>query len=501
MYQTFKTIIKHTAIYSTSDLLAKAVGFFLLPIYTRYLSPADYGILELLAVTLNIIIILVQQGMQTSFFRAYSFDYKDNQEEQKSVVSTSYLYLLFSSLIFLGGISLFSRPINNLLFQSKDYTLLVRLTFLTGFFNTLSNIPFQLFRAKLQSVKFSLVSIVRFSLNLFFNVYFILKLKLGLSGVIYGNLCTAVLISILMFILIWKHLSFKISWLKLKGMLGYGLPLVPGALSFWVLTVADRYLLERLSSTTELGLYSLGIRFSGILEFLFIQPFLTTWPSIYFPLAKEKDAQTTFSRLTTYFLLIGCFFSLGIIAISNPAIKVMADSKFWVAYKVIPVLVLSTLLYGLFSLLNIGIFIQNKTKYNPLIIGIAAAFNVLLNFLLIPPYGMLGAAFSIFFSYLLMNLLAYLINLRIYPLPYERIRILKIVTVTALVLFALNLIQVSSWKKELLFKLAVLLLFPLALWITGFFAPGELKKAKDFTLELFEKLGLRKAYRLIFNKR
>jgi hypothetical protein len=100
-----------------------------------------------------------------------------------------------------------------------------------------------------------------------------------------------------------------------------------------------------------------------------------------------------------------------------------------------------------------------------------------------------------------MNLLAYLINLRIYPLPYEWIRILKIVTVTALVLFALNLVQVNSWKKELLFKIAVLLLFPLALWITGFFAPGELTKAKDFTLELFEKLGLRKAYRLIFNKR
>jgi O-antigen/teichoic acid export membrane protein len=117
MYQTFKTIIKHTAIYSTSDLLAKAVGFFLLPIYTRYLSPADYGILELLAVTLNIVIILVQQGMHSSFFRAYSFDYKDKEEDQKSIVSTSYLYLLFSSFIFLGGISLFSRPINNLLFQ------------------------------------------------------------------------------------------------------------------------------------------------------------------------------------------------------------------------------------------------------------------------------------------------------------------------------------------------------------------------------------------------
>jgi O-antigen/teichoic acid export membrane protein len=501
MYQTFKTIIKHTAIYSTSDLLAKAVGFFLLPIYTRYLSPADYGILELLAVTLNIVIILVQQGMHSSFFRAYSFDYKDKEEDQKSIVSTSYLYLLFSSFIFLGGISLFSRPINNLLFQSKDYTLLVRLTFLTGFFNTLSNIPFQLFRAKLQSVKFSLVSILRFLLNVSFNIYFILKLKLGLSGVIYGNLCTAVLISILMFILIWKHLSFKISWLKLKGMLSYGLPLVPGALSFWVLTVADRYLLERLSSTTELGLYSLGIRFSGILEFLLIQPFLTTWPSIYFPLAKEKDAQATFSRLTTYFLLIGCFFSLGIIAISNPAIKVMADSKFWGAYKVIPLLVFSTLLYGLFGITIIGIFIQNKTKYNPLIIGIAAAFNVLLNFLLIPPYGMLGAAFSIFFSYLLMNLLAYLINLRIYPIPYEWIRILKIVLVTALFLFALDRIQVSSWKKELFFKMAVLLLFPLALWITAFFAPGELKKAKDFILELFEKLKLKRVYRLIFNKR
>ncbi len=501
MYKTFKTIIKHTAIYSTSDLLAKAVGFFLLPIYTRYLSPSDYGILELLAVSLNIIMILAQQGLQTSFFRAYSFDYKDDSEEQKSVISTSYLYLAFSSILFLGGMYLLSGQINGLLFQSKNYTNLVRLTFITGFFNTLTNIPFQLLRARLQSVRFSLVSILRFLLNLFFNIYFILKLKLGLSGVIYGNLCTGILIAVLTFFLVSRYLSLKISLAKLRGMLSYGLPLVPGALSFWVLTVADRYLLERLSSTTQLGLYSLGIRFSGILEFVLIQPFLTTWPSIYFPLAKEKDAQMTFSRLTTYFLLIGCFFGLGIIAISSPAIKVMADQKFWEASRVIPLLVFATLLYGLFSLLNLGIFIQNKTKYNPMIIGVAAAFNLLLNFLLIPPYGMLGAAYSIFFSYLLMNLLAYLINLRIYPIRYEWTRILKIVSVTALFVIGLTRLHSSSWHKELVIKIALLILFPFILWVTGFFASSELKRAKDFIRGLPDKLKLGKAYRLIFNKR
>lgn len=94
---------------------------------------------------------------------------------------------------------LLSGQINGLLFQSKDYTSLVRLTFITGFFNTLTNIPFQLLRARLQSVRFSLVSILRFLLNLSFNIYFILKLKLGLSGVIYGNLCTGILIAVLTF--------------------------------------------------------------------------------------------------------------------------------------------------------------------------------------------------------------------------------------------------------------------------------------------------------------
>ena len=408
------------------------------------------------------------------------------------MVSTSYLYLLSSAFIFLGIATLFSRQINNLLFQSKDYTLLVRLTFITGFFNVLSTIPFQLFRAKLQSVKFSLVSILRFLLNVSFNIYFILKLKMGLSGVVYGNLFTAILISILTFFLIYKNLSLKFSFSKLKSMLSYGFPLVPGGLSIWVLSVANRYFLERLSTTTELGLYSLGSRFSGILELLIIQPFLTTWPSIYFPLAKEENAPPTFSRLTTYFLLIGSFCSLGIIAISNPVLKIMAGQKFWGAYKVIPLLVFSVLLYGLFSLLNIGIFIQKKTKYNPLIIGIAAIFNLLLNYFLIPPYGMLGAAYATFFSYLLMDLLAYIINVRVYPVPYEWIRILKIVSVTVLFLFILNQIQVNSWQRELLYKVLILLFFPLVLWGTGFFTSSELKRAKDFILELLEKLKLKK---------
>jgi O-antigen/teichoic acid export membrane protein len=225
---------------------------------------------------------------------------------------------------------------------------------------------------------------------------------------------------------------------------------------------------------------------------LIIQPFLTTWPSIYFPLAKEENAPPTFSRLTTYFLLIGSFCSLGIIAISNPVLKIMAGQKFWGAYKVIPLLVFSVLLYGLFSLLNIGIFIQKKTKYNPLIIGIAAIFNLLLNYFLIPPYGMLGAAYATFFSYLLMDLLAYIINVRVYPVPYEWIRILKIVSVTVLFLFILNQIQVNSWQRELLYKVLILLFFPLVLWGTGFFTSSELKRAKDFILELLEKLKLKK---------
>jgi O-antigen/teichoic acid export membrane protein len=487
MYNTFKTIIKHTAIYSSSDLLAKAVGFFLLPIYTRYLSPADYGILELLSVTLSIIIIFIQQGMQTSFFRAYSFDYKDGLEEQKSVVGTSYFYLLFSSFILLGIIFLFSKQINSLLFQSKDYTKLVQLTIITGFFNTLSRIPFQLFRAKLQSVRFSLVSILSFLINVCLNIYFILKLKMGLSGIIYGNLLTAILIAIFTLFLIYKHLSLGISFHKLKNMLSYGLPLVPGGLSIWVLSVANRYFLERLSTTTELGLYSLGNRFSGLLEFLIIQPFLTTWPSIYFPLAREKDAPITFSRLFTYFLVIGCFCSLGVIAISSPAIKVMADPKFWGAFRVVPLLVFSVLLYGLFSLLNIGLFIQKKTKYNPLIIGAAALFNLLLNYFLIPAYGMLGAALASFFSYLLMDLLAYLINIRIYPVPYEGIRILKIIIITVLIFLIFNQIRLTSWKMELFYKLLILSLFPLLLWILGFFTSNELKRAKDFIPDLFKK--------------
>ena len=408
------------------------------------------------------------------------------------MISTSYLYLLLSTFIFLGAISLFARQINNLLFQSKDYTLLVRLTIYTGFFNTLSTITFQLFRAKLQSVKFSLVSILRFLLNVSFNIYFILKLKMGLSGVVYGNLYTSILISILTFFLIYKNLSLKISIYKLKNMLNYGLPLIPGGLSIWVLSVANRYFLERFSTTTELGLYSLGSRFSGILEFLIIQPFLTTWPSIYFPLAKEKDAPLTFSRLTTYFLLIGSFFSLGIIALSNPAIKIMADPQYWGTYKVIPLLVFSVLLYGFFSLLNVGIFIQNKTRYNPVIIGIAAVFNLSLNYFLIPPYGMLGAAYATFFSYLLMDLLAYIINVRVYPIPYEWIRILKIISVTILSLFIINQVQVSSWRRELLYKFLLLFIFPLLLWVSGFFTSGEMKRAKDFIPELLEKLKLKK---------
>jgi len=482
-----KLAAKHTIIFSIGDVAQKAISFILLPVFMRCLSPEDYGILSMLGILSMAFNGLVMQGMPTAAFRAYSYDYSKNESERKDAIYTAYSYLLLSSLITYSALFVTASFWSHLLFKQGDFTGFVRLVFVTEFLNCSNIIPLVMLRARLMTTWFALISLARVFLTMFLSIWFVVYLDMKIYGVLLANLIVAGIVFLfvpIIPILIHKGFSLHISLDKLKGMLAFGWPIVPGIFAAWILSATDRYFLEHFSTRTELGLYSVGFKLASILTIVFIEPFRKAWPAIFFPKAQEGDAPQVFSQFATYFLFVGAAGSLAVICSTDHLIKIMGPKEYWDAYMVVPLLVIGLLLHGFQASINLGMFIKNKMKYAPIIVIVAAVSNIVFCAILVPPYGMMGASVATMLAYIIQLVMSFMINQRIYPIPFEYRRMAHMTGIFILVVILNYLIRIDSLWWSLPVKAGLFVLFFGLLLITGFFTRREIDFIREVRLKV-----------------
>jgi O-antigen/teichoic acid export membrane protein len=494
MENQIKKLLNHSFIFSLADFLKGAIGFLLIPIYTRYLTPVDYGKLELLNVTLSILAVLVHQGIGTAFFRSFASCEDEKKISVVNLVSTSYFYMAISAL-FIGVLLYFSSgKYSQFLFgEGSSSGVFVKIIAVTLFFQTLNMIPFQLMRAHMESLKYVSLSLSGFLIQLILNITFIVMLKLGIIGILLANVITSFLLAVMTMLVIKKHLIFNISKPLLKELLSFGYPLILAGLSLWVLQMSDRFLIQKLASTEEVGLYSLGFRFSNILTLLIIMPFQAVWGAYSFQIAVKDGGKTVIRTIATYFLLIMCFFGLLIILWSPVAIKFMTGKNFWEAHKVVLPLVYKSICWGLLVIFIFGLYFSKKTKHLSGIVCIGATVDIILNFILIPKYGMMGAAFSALIAYIIMNILSYKMSQRNYFIPFDKVRFFKIAIIFIIFTVPSVIFHFHNVAGDIIFRILLMMCFMSSFYLIKFFNDEEINFVKNKIYHLKEHHG-------IFNK-
>ncbi len=402
-------LAKGTAIYGIGGLLTRVISFFLLPLFTAYLTPADYGISSLLGMMSFMLTPVFALGFGTSIGICY-FD-KPGEEGKAGTIWTSFLILLLSSAVLVSLGTGFSAEISVLLFQSDRHGYFVVLSILSTCAGVLV-LPFMLrLQFEERAKRFVALGTLSSLASASTSVYMVVVLNAGIRGFIEAQLIGQA-VTLLLFASASLGLEFRFSGAVGRALLKYGLPMVPSFASLFVLQQGNRYILQYFKGIEAVGLYTVGYSIGMVMN-LMVNAFTSAWTPYFLSFTgNQEEARLNFGRVATYYT-----FGLGTVSLlfyvfGKPLILVMTKSPFHEAYKVIGLAATASFLTGMFSLFLPAVYFAREVKYVSIVQGAAAVGALLINIALIPLLGIVGAGVSLVLGTLLMILLMHAWNRR-----------------------------------------------------------------------------------------
>ncbi len=473
MFHQLKSLIAQSATYGLGDLLTKAIAFLLIPVYTRYLSPADYGILGIASTITAVLGILYPLGLNAAAMRFY-YDTPD-ESTQRDLLGTLALAVLSVGLAL--TLILAATPLGPALFSAivKDipFDPYIRILLWTAFFTSASAVPLVIFRVQERPRRYVAYTAGGFLLTTAAILYFVVGRRAGALGNLRGVMMASGVMALLYLFTTFRHanLTFQREWLR-KGIV-YALPIVPHLMAHWALTLSDRSILNQFVPLDRVGIYTLGYQMSIALA-LVSHALNNAWMPFFYRLAGEESAQRKLARFFTYYLGIMVVTALGLALLGGDIIRVIANPEYHEAARLVPVITLAYLAQSFYYPAVFALFYRGKTQYLPLITGSAAALNIGANIALIPAWGIDAAAWNKVLAYTVLAAATLAVGQRVYPVPWERQRLAKLLAVGG-VLFAVShlLLQPLGLWPRVALRLGLLAAFPLLLWLARFPEPEE----------------------------
>ena len=467
-----QTAVRHSAVYGLGNVLAKALGFLMLPVYTHYLTPKDYGILEVLDLSMSVLAMFLNMGITAAVLRSYAG--AKSIEAKQHIVSTAFLSVVITGLaVFFAGLPFVGWG-SALIFGPgvpARYLLVSFAAFVLGY---IAMLPRTYLRALDASGAFVIVDTGSLVLLLVLNVLFIAVLKVGLIGILLSSLLVAALQVVTLSVWMLRKVGITFRTPLLRQMLSFGAPLMFSNLAVFVLNFSDRFFLQHLRSLDIVGIYAVGYKFGYMLNYLLVQPFFVMWQSRMFTIHARDDHPKIFGQFFMLYSLVLIYAGLALSLLSPDIVRIMVGGQFAASQEVIPIVTLAYILYGLGFYVQVGMFVTNKTNLIGLI-GVGSAFvNLALNYFLILRYGMLGAAWATLLSFLAMAVWSYWQSNRVYPLPLRVGRVAIVMALgVCLYLFSRWFIP-RSFATTLLMKAVLLTVFPAVVWKARILSHAEI---------------------------
>lgn len=472
-----KLIARHSAVYGLASVLDRVVSFLMLPVYLRVLTPSDYGVLELLYLTNSVISLVIGMGLESAVSRFY-FDYEEEKDRNR-VVGTAvvgYGGMMIAISLFL---MLFAAPMAGWVLESRDQANLMVVSLASLGISMILPVYFAFMRVRQRSFEYMITKVAMTVVTLGLNILLVVVFPYGVMGVLMATLITNVLFVLVLSFTTLRKTGISIKWQLLVDMLKFGWPLIPSNIGAYIVQASDRYFVKEYVSVAMTGIYSLGYKIGTLVNQFVTSPFLQVWAPRRYELFNTEGYDRIYPKIFTYFCTLSLFVGLLISLVAKEIIMIMAAESFWPAYKVVPVVVLAYIIFSFHHHFNIGILMKKATKYVAYVNVLNGILNVILNFLLIKPFGIFGAAVATLICFIFKASLTFYFSNRLYPIHMEWRRVGLLFAVAFVLFFAGIQMDTGSLWLDMVAKAGIGCLFPVALFSVKFFTEEELKRLKQ----------------------
>ena len=455
------------AAYTAASIVSKLIAVALLPLYTRYLTRADYGAAEVMFSAVVALSIIIRFGLIEALMRFY---YKEDEDPTR-VVATSFATLFW----FATGAALLALPLAGPISEAlldESAPDLARISIGGLWVLTLIEYLLTLFRLEERARAFFVTTILNVLAAIGLTVALVVGAEEGARGLLIGSYASGAVFVVALIFVHRRRLSLWIDRALLRRLMRFGLPTMPAELSLYLLNFVDRIIIVRTLGLAEAGLYSLAVKFAQAVNVL-VRGFQLAWPPLAYSIKDDDDARRAYAAVVTWFVAGSAFVVAGMWLFSRWIVRTLAAPEFFDSYEAIGLIATGVTLYALYMVLLVILGRTGRTEFNFPATGAALVANIGLNLLLVPSLGIVGAGLALVASYVVVLALMYGFTQRLFPVPYEWGRLARVVLVASVLVLAGELLMPTDGVLGLFGRIVFWLAYPICLLATGFFTPAE----------------------------
>ena len=479
MSSPYKRLISNTSVYFIGNIAQNIAAFLLLPLYTHYLSLADFGAIALIALTGSLFTKAATSPITIALQRfLFMPEYRDRSG---SLAFSLFVVLIAKCIVFSTLFYMATGALNQLLFDDDQYLTVLKLYSVLIILAPVSYYLLFLIRMYEMARFFVGMSLVGLVTLCGVNLWCLVVLDTGVISLVYSEIASSTIIATICMIRILPKLTLKFSFATIRESLQFAYPQITSGYSTLMIESGDRYLLRIFDSVASVGSYTFGYRIASALNVGFAIPLRNSLMPIIYKLEDDPVRQREFLvRCATFYYLVSVFLALGLSIFAQEFVRLISISNpsFWGSWIIVPIIAYSYVLNGLSQFLNFGVVMARKSYHITMNLLICAVSNLVLNLVMIPLWGIVGAAVATLISYGIWSYLKAHYSQRFYALEFDWHRI-RIATLIGVALYSVSWIVQLSLLPTILIKIFILsLYFPCTYWI-GFYRVEELAYLKN----------------------
>lgn len=440
MQSKIRSLASDTIVYGVSTVLGRFLTFLLTPLYTNFLSASEIGDVAAIYAMIAFVNIVYSLGMESAFMRFWE---RDDEASNKRVFSVAVVSILVIGVVVTAITALFASSIASSAFLQlgEKGAKYVAIASIVPLLDALVLIPFARLRMQQRPRVFAILRLVSIVVTVVLNLVFVVGLDMRIEGVLFAGILGSAA-TLLFFIPSLRGVfstvrsEFAASKALLKEMMRFGLPTVPSNFSSIMVQVADRPIMLMLTGSAMVGMYQTNFRLA-IPMMMFVTVFEYAWKPFYLNHREDPEAKGLFARVFTLFTIV-CGALFLVTSLAMPFLVQMPfiggrfiNPHYWTGLGIVPVVMFAYYFNGAFINMAAGFHIEKRTSFFPLATGVAAVVSVAATWFLVPHFGIMGAAWAKVAAYVASAVILYVALQRVYPVPYDMVRVGATLLITA----------------------------------------------------------------------